>query len=162
MTVEAAEVGTPIVARVQAVSHAYKKVVALEDVSLEFTRGRMIGVVGPDGVGKSTLLGLVAGARRIQEGTLEVLGGDMRSSRHRTKVSPRIAYMPQGLGKSLYQALSIRENLEFFGRMFGLGRDDLQVRIQQLTKATGLHPFLDRPAGKLSGGMKQKLSLIHI
>ena len=148
-----------VIARVDAVSHAYKKVVALDGVSLEFAGGRMIGIVGPDGVGKSTLLGLIAGARRLQQGAVEVLGGDMRSSRHRTKISPRIAYMPQGLGKSLYEALSIHENLMFFGRMFGLGGDDLKSRIEQLTKATGLHPFLDRPAGKLSGGMKQKLGL---
>lgn len=159
MTPEAGEEANQIVARVGGVSHAYKKVVALDDVSFEFGSGKMIGVVGPDGVGKSTLLGLIAGARRLQEGTLEVLGGDMRASRHRTRVSPRIAYMPQGLGKSLYEALSIRENLEFFGRMFGLGRDDLRKRIDQLTRATGLHPFLGRPAGKLSGGMKQKLGL---
>ena len=148
-----------VIARVSDASHAYKKVVALDSVSFAFTKGRMIGVVGPDGVGKSTLLGLIAGARRLQSGTLEVLGGDMRKSRHRTRVSPRIAYMPQGLGKSLYEALSIRENLEFFGRMFGLNQGDLERRIVQLTKATGLNPFLDRPAGKLSGGMKQKLGL---
>lgn len=148
-----------VIAKVEAVSHAYKKVVALDGVSLEFARGRMIGVVGPDGVGKSTLLGLISGARRLQKGTLEVLGGDMRSARHRTNVSPRIAYMPQGLGKSLYEALSIKENLTFFGHMFGLGGSDLASRIEQLSKATGLHPFLNRPAGKLSGGMKQKLGL---
>ncbi len=148
-----------MIARVNDVSHAYKKAVALDGVSLEFSKGLMIGVVGPDGVGKSTLLGLVAGARRLQEGTIEVLGGDMRSSRHRTKVSPRIAYMPQGLGKSLYEALSIHENLKFFGQMFGLRGEDLQSRIEQLTKTTGLYPFLNRPAGKLSGGMKQKLGL---
>ncbi len=148
-----------VVARVSSVSHAYKKVVALDDVSLEFVRGRMIGVVGPDGVGKSTLLGLIAGARRLQDGTLDVLGGDMRSARHRTKISPSIAYMPQGLGKSLYESLSVYENLRFFGQMFGLGGEDLRRRIEQLTKATGLHPFLTRPAGKLSGGMKQKLGL---
>ena len=159
MTPETDSDASAIVARVSGVSHAYKKVVALDKVSFDFARGRMVGVVGPDGVGKSTLLGLVAGARRLQEGTLDVLGGDMRSSRHRTRVSPRIAYMPQGLGKSLYEALSIRENLEFFGRMFGLGSNDLRTRIEQLTRATGLHPFLDRPAGKLSGGMKQKLGL---
>ncbi|NNF25379.1 MAG: ribosome-associated ATPase/putative transporter RbbA [Rhodobacteraceae bacterium] len=159
MVPEPATADTPVIARVHGVSHAYKKVRALDDVSLELASGRMIGVVGPDGVGKSTLLGLIAGARRLQEGTLEVLGGDMRASRHRTKISPRIAYMPQGLGKSLYESLSIRENLEFFGRMFGLGREDLQQRIEQLSRATALHPFLDRPAGKLSGGMKQKLGL---
>ncbi|MDJ0630852.1 MAG: ribosome-associated ATPase/putative transporter RbbA [Rhodobacter sp.] len=159
MTVEAPTDGTAVVGRVRGVSHAYKKVVALDDVTLDLKSGGMVGFVGPDGVGKSTLLGLIAGARRLQTGALEVLGGDMRSPRHRTQVSPRIAYMPQGLGKSLYEALSVRENLEFFGRMFGLGRNELQTRVAQLTRATGLHPFLDRPAGKLSGGMKQKLGL---
>ena len=159
MTPDPAPGASPIVARVDAVSHRYKKVVALDAVSLDFASGRMIGVVGPDGVGKSTLLGLIAGARRLQNGTLEVLGGDMRSARHRTRVSPRIAYMPQGLGKSLYEVLSIRENLEFFGQMFELEPDNLRLRVEELTRATGLHPFLDRPAGKLSGGMKQKLGL---
>ncbi|MDJ1008557.1 MAG: ribosome-associated ATPase/putative transporter RbbA [Paracoccaceae bacterium] len=159
MAPEPAKPKASAVARVSEVSHAYKKTVALDAVSYDFAEGRMIGVVGPDGVGKSTLLGLIAGARRLQTGTLDVLGGDMRSSRHRARVSPRIAYMPEGLGKSLYEALSVRENLEFFGRMFALGAGDLATRIDQLTKATGLYPFLDRPAGKLSGGMKQKLGL---
>lgn len=151
--------GSQIVAAIRNIKHGYKGVVALDDVTLNLEKGQMVGVVGPDGVGKSTLLGLIAGARRLQDGDLEVLGGDMRSSRHRTRVCPRIAYMPQGLGKSLYEALSIRENLEFFARMFGLSRTELQLRIEQLTKATGLFPFIDRPAGKLSGGMKQKLGL---
>lgn len=159
MTPDSSAGASPIVARVDGVSHSYKKVVALDAVSFDFASGRMIGVVGPDGVGKSTLLGLIAGARRLQHGTLEVLGGDMRSARHRTRVSPRIAYMPQGLGKSLYEVLSIRENLEFFGQMFELEPEDLRLRVEDLTRATGLHPFLDRPAGKLSGGMKQKLGL---
>ena len=147
------------IATVRNIKHTYKKVVALDDVTLDIRAGQMIGVVGPDGVGKSTLLGLVAGARKLQSGQLHVLGGDMGSARHRTQISPRIAYMPQGLGKSLYAPLSIRENLQFFASMFGLHREQQELRIEQLTKATGLHPFLDRPAGKLSGGMKQKLGL---
>ena len=148
-----------IVAKLRGVKHNYKRVVALDNVSYDFGQGRIVGVVGPDGVGKSTLLGLIAGARRLQAGSLEVLGGDMRSARHRRRISPRIAYMPQGLGKSLYEALSIRENLVFFARMFGLDRSETQVRIEQLTQATGLYPYIERPAGKLSGGMKQKLGL---
>ncbi|MFB0937100.1 MAG: ATP-binding cassette domain-containing protein, partial [Propionivibrio sp.] len=74
-------------------------------------------------------------------------------------VCPAIAYMPQGLGKNLYPALSVEDNLQFFGRLFGHDAAERRRRIDELTKATGLHAFLSRPAGKLSGGMKQKLGL---
>lgn len=140
-------------------SHAYKGVQALAAVTLDLPAGQMVGLLGPDGVGKSTLLGLIAGARKLQHGDLHVLGGDMRSARHRGDVGPRIAYMPQGLGKNLYQDLSIFENLDFFAELFGQDRVERRTRIDRLTRATGLEPFLDRPAGKLSGGMKQKLGL---
>ena len=119
----------------------------------------MVGLIGPDGVGKSSLLSLLAGVRIIQEGTVEVLGGDMASKAHRKKVCPRIAYMPQGLGKNLYPTLSVEENLQFFARLFGHGAAERRQRIDELTQATGLFKFLERPAGKLSGGMKQKLGL---
>ena len=125
----------------------------------------MVGFIGPDGVGKSTLLSLIAGARRVQEGSVEVLGGDISRAAHRRSVCSRIAYMPQGLGKNLYPTLSIEENLQFFARLFGQGSAERRRRIDDLTKRTGLFRFLHRPAGKLSGGMKQKLglccSLIH-
>ncbi len=147
------------VARVGNLTHLYKKVRALQSVSLDIPAGQMVGLLGPDGVGKSTLLGLLAGARKLQQGSLEVLGGDMALTRHRKSVGPRIAYMPQGLGKNLYQELSVAENLDFFGKLFGQGRAERRARIDRLTKATGLNSFLDRPAGKLSGGMKQKLGL---
>lgn len=147
------------IARLQAVSHSYGKVTALNDVTLDFPAGQMLGLIGPDGVGKSTLLGLLAGARKIQSGVVEVLDGNMDESAHRDAVFSHIAYMPQGLGKNLYQELSVRENLEFFGRLFGHDRAERARRIDRLTRATGLDPFLDRPAGKLSGGMKQKLGL---
>ncbi len=88
-----------------------------------------------------------------------VLGGDMADGRHRDEVCPRIAYMPQGLGKNLYPTLSVEENLQFFGRLFGHDATERRRRIDDLTRSTGLHPFLARPAGKLSGGMKQKLAL---
>ncbi|MGB3834368.1 MAG: ribosome-associated ATPase/putative transporter RbbA [Mesorhizobium sp.] len=147
------------VARLEGVTHRYGKVLALEDVSLDLPAGRMVGLIGPDGVGKSTLMGLVAGAKRMQAGGITCLGGDMGSTRHRNEVGNRLAFMPQGLGKNLYHDLSVRENLEFFGKLFGLGRADRSARIARLTRATGLFPFLDRPAGKLSGGMKQKTGL---
>ena len=119
----------------------------------------MVGLIGPDGVGKSSLLALIAGARRIQQGRVDVLGGDMASRRHRHTACPRIAYMPQGLGKNLYPTLSVEENLQFFARLFGHDAAERRRRIDELTRATGLYPFLARPAGKLSGGMKQKLGL---
>ncbi|GAA4257355.1 ribosome-associated ATPase/putative transporter RbbA [Azospirillum formosense] len=147
------------VARLRDVRLLYGKVRAIDGVSLDVPAGRVSGLIGPDGVGKSSLLALMSGARALQEGTVEVLGGSMAEARHRRAVCPRIAYMPQGLGKNLYPTLSIAENLDFFGRLFGQGRAERRRRIANLTSSTGLAPFLDRPAGKLSGGMKQKLGL---
>lgn len=88
-----------------------------------------------------------------------VLGGDMRDPKHRRDVCPRIAWMPQGLGKNLYHTLSVYENVDFFARLFGHDKAEREVRINELLTSTGLAPFRDRPAGKLSGGMKQKLGL---
>ena len=146
-------------ARLRGVGQRYGRTVALADIDLEVAAGRMVGLIGPDGVGKSSLLALVAGARAVQQGTVEVLGGDIAKGRHRSRVCPRIAYMPQGLGKNLYPTLSVEENLQFFGRLFGHDAAERRRRIDELTRSTGLYPFLARPAGKLSGGMKQKLAL---
>ncbi len=145
--------------RVRGLAQRYGKTVALDRIDLEVPVGRMVGLIGPDGVGKSSLLALLAGARAVQEGSVEVLGGDMSSRRHRRIVCPRIAYMPQGLGRNLYPTLSVEENLQFFARLFGHDAAERRRRIDALTRSTGLHPFLARPAGKLSGGMKQKLGL---
>ncbi|MCZ7482604.1 ribosome-associated ATPase/putative transporter RbbA [Rhizobium rhizogenes] len=147
------------VARLADVRLTFGNTVALADISVEIPAGRMIGLIGPDGVGKSSLLSLVSGARAIQKGKVEVLGGDMSDPRHREDTCPRIAYMPQGLGKNLYPTLSVFENIDFFGRLFGQGGRERQARIAELLKSTGLEPFTDRPAMKLSGGMKQKLGL---
>jgi ribosome-dependent ATPase len=148
-----------------AVTHHYGHQVALDAVDLAIPAGCMVGLIGPDGVGKSTLLGLSAGITRIQQGQIEVLGGDMASARHRRAVCARIAFMPQGLGRNLYPTLSVAENLDFFGRLFGQGGQQRRQRMDELLRMTGLLPFRDRPAGKLSGGMKQKLgicaSLLH-
>lgn len=147
------------VARVRSVSLRYGNSLALDSVSLDIPGGGMVGLIGPDGVGKSSLLALLSGARAIQTGSVFVLGGDMASSDHRANVGPRIAYMPQGLGKNLYPTLSVYENVDFFGRLFGQGTAERERRIAALLAGTGLAPFADRPAGKLSGGMKQKLGL---
>jgi len=150
---------TPPVVRLRDVGLRYRKVQALGGVTLDLPGGCMVGLIGPDGVGKSSLLSLIAGARAIQTGKVEVLGGDMADARHRSEARGRIAYMPQGLGKNLYPTLSVFENIDFFGRLFGGSKKERLHRIEVLTRATGLGDFLDRPAGKLSGGMKQKLGL---
>ncbi len=148
-----------LVAEISGVSHHYRKTLALDDIHAEIPQGAVTGLIGPDGVGKSTMLGLIAGARKIETGTVDVLGGSMADAGHRRKACLDIAYMPQGLGKNLYAELSVFENLDFFGRLFGLDHTGRQARIAMLLRATGLDPFPDRLAGKLSGGMKQKLGL---
>lgn len=100
-------------------SHRYGPTPALSRIDLSIPAGHLTGLVGPDGAGKSTLLSLVAGSRKLQTGTLRVLNGDMRNRRHRATVCPRVAYMPQGLGRNLYPTLSVAENVDFFGRLFG-------------------------------------------
>jgi len=147
------------IARLDGVGLRYGAVVALDGVTLALPGGGMAGLIGPDGVGKSSLLALVAGARRLQSGRVEVFGGDLADRRFRASVQPRIAYMPQGLGRNLYPTLSVAENVDSFGRLFGQGRAERAERIAELLAATGLAPFRDRPAAKLSGGMKQKLGL---
>ncbi|MBS0249857.1 MAG: ribosome-associated ATPase/putative transporter RbbA [Proteobacteria bacterium] len=149
----------PVVARLENVSLRYGKTLALDAITLDVPAGGMAGLIGPDGVGKSSLLSLLSGARKIQEGSVTVLGGDMRDTAHRRRSCPQIAYMPQGLGRNLYPTLSVFENVDFFGRLFGLDQHEREDRIAELLKSTGLASFADRPAGKLSGGMKQKLGL---
>ncbi|HEX2889081.1 ribosome-associated ATPase/putative transporter RbbA [Vineibacter terrae] len=157
-TQAAADAGAPV-ARLHGVGLAYGRTRALDGISLDIPEGRMVGLIGPDGVGKSSLLALIAGAHAVQDGRVEVLGGDMADAAHRRDTCPRIAYMPQGLGKNLYHTLSVFENVDFFGRLFGHAQHEREQRIARLLESTGLARFADRQAGKLSGGMKQKLGL---
>ncbi len=150
---------SPPIARLDNVGQRFGATVALRDISLAIPARRMVGLIGPDGVGKSSLLSLIAGARAIEQGNVMVLGGDMRDVHHRREVCPKIAWMPQGLGKNLYHTLSVYENVDFFARLFGHDKAERESRIHELLQSTGLAPFRDRPAGKLSGGMKQKLGL---
>ncbi|MBM5456070.1 ribosome-associated ATPase/putative transporter RbbA [Pseudomonas sp. P66] len=143
----------------QGISHRYGKLDALQDISFELPAGTRCGLIGPDGAGKSSLLGLIAGVKKLQSGELEVLGGSIRKRRHRNSLYPRIAFMPQGLGNNLYPELSISENIRFFATLFGLSATQCEQRMHSLLLATDLARFADRPAGKLSGGMKQKLGL---
>ena len=144
---------------IQNLSHRYGKTLALDDVSLDIPKGATVGLIGPDGVGKSTLLSLMAGVKVIQDGRVEVLGGDMADKDVRRDLSHRIAFMPQGLGRNLYPTLSVYENIDFHARLFGLDGSERTRQIARLMEATRLAPFSGRAAGKLSGGMKQKLSL---
>jgi ribosome-dependent ATPase len=156
--------GDPV-ARLDGVTQVYGRAIALDNLAWSVPAGRLVGLIGPDGVGKSSTLALMAGARKIQTGTVRVLSGDMADRAHRAAVCRRIAYMPQGLGRNLYPDLSIRENIAFFGRLFGQPRGERLRRIADLLDATGLAPFADRLARRLSGGMRQKLglccSLVH-
>ncbi|MFT3731633.1 MAG: ribosome-associated ATPase/putative transporter RbbA [Hyphomicrobium sp.] len=151
--------------RLDHVTHKYGRVLALDHISLSIPKSRLVGLIGPDGVGKSSLLSLVSGARRIQTGAIDVLDADMSRASDREEICSRVAYMPQGLGKNLYPDLSVQENIEFFARLFGQGRAERRARIADLLQSTGLTPFADRAAKNLSGGMRQKLglccSLIH-
>ncbi|SEE00883.1 ribosome-associated ATPase/putative transporter RbbA [Pseudomonas kilonensis] len=141
------------------IEHRYGQQVALSDIAFSLPVGTRCGLIGPDGAGKSSLLGLIAGVKKLQHGQLDVLGASIDDRRHRNTLYRRIAFMPQGLGGNLYPDLSIRENIRFFGTLFGLSRTDCEQRMGTLLLATDLQRFADRPAGKLSGGMKQKLGL---
>jgi ribosome-dependent ATPase len=147
------------VVRCHNLRHCYGRRQALAGVGFELGEGQLLGLIGPDGVGKSTLLGLIAGARRLQQGQLQVFAGDMAQSEHRRSICQRIAYLPQGLGRHLHASLTVVENLRSFAALFGLPRRERDRRCSVLLASTGLAPFQHRPAGQLSGGMKQKLGL---
>lgn len=149
----------PHIAVIDGVEHRYGAVVALDKICLHIPRGLLAGIIGPDGVGKSTLLGLIAGAKKIQGGSVKVFGKNLADPDVRDELCRRVAYMPQGLGKNLYPTLSVMENIRFFARLFGENGAQCDQHIAYLLQATGLAPFVDRPAAKLSGGMKQKLGL---
>ena len=151
--------GHDTIAHIEGVKHRYGKKIALDSIDLHIPAGCQVGFIGPDGVGKSTLLGLIAGQKKIQTGDIHILGNTMRSGIHRHDICSEIAYIPQGLGQNLYATLSVYENVDFFGRLFGFNHAERKERIERLLKATNLAPFADRPAGQLSGGMKQKLGL---
>ncbi len=147
------------VVHIQNVSLRYGDNLVLDNLSVKIPADCMAGLIGPDGVGKSSLMSLLTGARMMQQGRINVLGGDISNAAHRRTICPRIAYMPQGLGSNLYHTLSVFENIDFFGQLFGHEQIERHQRIDELLEGTGLAPFRDRPAGKLSGGMKQKLGL---
>ncbi len=132
-----------------------ERVRALDDVSLEVPRGALTALVGPDGAGKTTLIRLIAGLMPFDAGELEVMGIDVTAEPQ--EVQDRIAYMPQRFG--LYEDLSVQENLDLYADLHGVTAAERAQRYPQLLEMTGLAPFTHRLAGRLSGGMKQKLGL---
>ena len=128
---------------------------ALDKVSFTLKPGRVTGLIGPDGAGKTTLMRLAAGLLLADEGELEVLGIDVR--RHPLKVQSQVGYMPQRFG--LYEDLSVQENLDLYADLQNVPRSQRAARYDTLMQMTGLAPFTTRLAGRLSGGMKQKLGL---
>jgi ABC-2 type transport system ATP-binding protein len=130
-------------------------VAALDGVSLQAARGTLTAVVGPDGAGKTTLFRLAAGLLRADAGVLDVLGVDVAADPQ--QVQEHIGYMPQRFG--LYEDLSVQENLDLYADMHGVRAADRRERYRRLLDMTALGPFTKRLAGRLSGGMKQKLGL---
>src|SRR5580698_1768445 len=99
------------VADVENVTQRYGKMIALDGVTIDLPAGCMVGLIGPDGVGKSSLLSMIAGARQIQSGRVNVIDNEIADPPRRAENCPTIAYKPQGLGKNLYADLSVRENV---------------------------------------------------
>jgi len=128
---------------------------ALGGVSFEAPRGKLTALVGPDGAGKTTLIRLATGLLRPDSGEIRVLGIDVAS--HPQQVQDRISYMPQRFG--LYEDLTVAENLNLYADLHGVSKDARRERYVRLMEMTALGPFMGRLAGKLSGGMKQKLGL---
>jgi ribosome-dependent ATPase len=144
---------------IEGLTHRYGEVVALDGFSLSVSEGETLALIGPDGVGKSTLLGIIAGIKRLQRGGVWVMGCDFSNESQREEVQGKVAYMRQGLGFGLYPTLSVLENIRFVSRLFGLSDQEIDRKLPRLLRATGLYPFLQRKTNKLSGGMKQKLQL---
>lgn len=134
----------------------YEGVLALDKLNLRVRNGEIFGLIGPDGAGKTTCLRLLATVLNPSSGGAKVAGYDLVSEPEQVK--KRIGYMPQRF--SLYEDLTVDENIEFFARLRRVGSEAFRNRKQELLEFTGLSPFGDRLAGKLSGGMKQKLGLI--
>lgn len=130
-------------------------ITALDDLTVEIRRGVITGLIGPDGAGKSTLMRLAAGLLRAEEGSVEVVGLD--ASTQALQVQARVGYMPQRFG--LYEDLSVQENLDLYADLQGVPQSERKGRYAELMRMTGLAPFTRRLAGRLSGGMKQKLGL---
>jgi ABC-2 type transport system ATP-binding protein len=141
--------------QVNKVSMNFGLVEAVRQVSFDVTQGTIFGLVGSDGAGKSTLLRMIATMIKPASGTILIDGLDAVSEKKQVK--KRIGYMPQRFG--LYQDLTVNENIDFFMDIYGIRGDERKKRKERYLGFSNLLPFLDRQAGNLSGGMKQKLGL---
>ena len=153
-TVNSPPIHDPYV-QLENVSKRFDSIVAVQDVNLQVERGTIFGFVGSDGAGKSTLLRMVATMIRPSSGT--ILIDDLNVVKQRTNVKHLMGYMPQRFG--LYQDLTVGENLDFFMDIFGIFGEERKKRRERYLGFSNLLPFLERLAGDLSGGMKQKLGL---
>jgi ABC-2 type transport system ATP-binding protein len=152
---DAAEIAASVVIRVENVSKSYGTLTAVNNVSFDCRRGQILGFLGSDGAGKTTLLRLIAAMIRPSAGRIRVAGLDTATQRKQAKT--HIGYMPQRFG--LYQDLTVEENMDFFMDIYGISGPERNRRKQRYLGFSNLLPFLDRSAGALSGGMKQKLGL---
>lgn len=134
---------------------AQRKIKALQDISVQVPAGVITGLIGPDGAGKTTLMRLAAGLLIPDEGRITALALD--ATQDSLAVQASIGYMPQRFG--LYEDLSVQENLDLYADLQGVTKDQRPARYRELMQMTGLAPFTSRLAGRLSGGMKQKLGL---
>lgn len=132
-----------------------KKIDALTNINIEIPEGKLTALIGPDGAGKTTFMRLICGLMMPSEGNITVLG--INTKENPQEIQNRISYMPQRFG--LYEDLSIQENLNLYADLYGVPTEIRKERFDQLLKMTGLEEFTKRQAGKLSGGMKQKLGL---
>ena len=136
-------------------SRRFGKLVAVDDVTFQIQQGAIFGLLGPNGSGKSTIIRMLLGVLPPSSGTARVLGFD--TDRQAESIKPRVGYMSQQF--SLYSDLTVRENIDFYGRIYGIGRRRLQDRLQQVTALTDIGDRLEQLAGTLSGGWKQRLAL---
>lgn len=145
----------PVVSSSDLTKH-FPGVTAVNRLTFEVHAGEIFGLVGPDGAGKTTTLRMLAGVLSPDGGSATVAGADI--AREPEAAKARLSYMPQRFG--LYEDLTVAENIRFYADVFGVSRAEREARSRQLLEAAGMSPFTTRLAGKLSGGMKQKLGLI--
>ncbi len=139
--------------KIEKVSKNFAAVKAVDSLSMQAAAGEILGLVGPDGAGKTTLMRIMTGVYGSYDGRVTVLDCTDKLE----KIKHRIGYMPQQF--SLYQNMTLLENLRFIAALYALEKSAAEVKISYMLQFTGLWPFKERLAGKLSGGMKQKLAL---
>lgn len=142
--------------KVEDVYKSFRQNHALRGVSLNFSIGKLHGLIGPEGAGKTTLMRIIMGLLRPDKGQVSIL--NQNNNLNIQEIREQVAYMPQS--QSLYADLSIGEHLEFFRALYNLPLDEYAKRTSELLHITRLENFVDRPAGKLSGGMYKKLGLM--